>query len=94
MKPDEMKRYDTVWVASMLEEGWEVEGVGDGNYVLRSDAFAAIETARREERERALGWAKKFAAMSRAGYLHFRPLFEAIEEGQPLPTTPTGDENG
>ena len=90
MKPDEMKRYD------LCDDGFDnfkMRQRKDGDYVEHKDALAAIEEARREERERALGWAKKFAAVSRAGYLHFRPLLEAIEQGRPLPTTPAGDEN-
>lgn len=81
---DALAAIETAW-----KEGYMARANEEGE-----EYRCGMEWGRAEERERALCWAKKFAATSRAGYLHFRPLFEAIEQGQPLPTQPTGDENG
>lgn len=81
---DALAAIETAW-----KEGYMARANEEGE-----EYRCGMEWGRAEERERALCWAKKFAATSRAGYLHFRPLFEAIEQGQPLPTTPTGDNNG
>lgn len=91
-----MKRYELEAISHPWHDSYEMAETDDGDYVLHSDALAAIETARKEERERivreAATWIEFDGAMSSIALGRAARWLEySVSLG---PTTPTGDENG